>query len=372
MMAARQVPGITLSDAQRLAWLRLIRSENVGPVTFRELINHFGSGTEALAAAPELARRGGRSIRICSADEAERELAALARLGGRLVALGESGYPANLRHVADAPPLLAAIGDPDILARPMVAIVGARNASVAGRKFAAILARGLGEAGYVVVSGLARGIDGAAHEAALAAGTVAVLAGGLDHIYPPEHVPLAERITAGHGAIVSEMPLGHEPRSRDFPRRNRIISGMALGVVVVEAAERSGSLITARRAADQGRLVFAAPGSPLDPRAGGSNRLIRDGAHMVTEVADIIAEIDPMLGRGREEAEEPAEEPIAPDAVADDERQRVIDALGPTPVEIDEILRFTGVRPAVVHLVLLELALAGRLERHAGQRVSMT
>jgi DNA processing protein len=342
-------------------------------VTFRELINHFGSGTAALEAAPELARRGGRSIRICPADEAERELAALARLGGRLVAMGEAGYPSILRHVADAPPLLAVLGDPGALARPMVAIVGARNASVAGRKFAAILARGLGEAGYVVVSGLARGIDGAAHEAALSAGTVAVLAGGLDHIYPPEHGPLAERIAAGGGAIVSEMAVGHEPRARDFPRRNRIISGMALGVVVVEAAERSGSLITARRAADQGRLVFAAPGSPLDPRASGSNRLIRDGAHMVTAVGDIISEIDPMLGReGHAEAEEPPEEPIVPDAVADDERQRVIDALGPTPVEIDEILRFTGVRPAVVHLVLLELALAGRLERHAGQRVSMT
>jgi DNA processing protein len=373
MTAPRRATGITLSDAQRLAWLRLIRSENVGPVTFRELINHFGSGTAALEAAPELARRGGRSIRICPADEAEREIAALARRGGRLVAMGEAGYPAILRHVADAPPLLSVLGDPEALGRPMVAIVGARNASVAGRKFAAILARGLGEAGYVVASGLARGIDGAAHEAALSTGTVAVLAGGLDHIYPPEHLPLAERIATGGGAIVSEMAVGHEPRARDFPRRNRIISGMALGVVVVEAAERSGSLITARRAADQGRLVFAAPGSPLDPRASGSNRLIRDGAHMVTAVGDIISELDPMLGReGHAEAEEPADEPIVPDAVADDERQRVIDALGPTPVEIDEILRFTGVRPAVVHLVLLELALAGRLERHAGQRVSMT
>ena len=373
MSSGRARPGIALTDQQRLAWLRLIRSENVGPVTFRELVNHFGSGNAALDAAPELARRGGRAIRICSVAEAERELEALRRHGSRLVALGEPDYPAALRHVADAPPLLAVTGDASVLARTAVAIVGARNASAAGRKFAAILACGIGStAGYVIASGLARGIDGAAHEAALPTGTVAVLAGGVDHIYPPEHVPLAARIVAEGGAIVSEMPIGHEPRSRDFPRRNRIISGMSLAVVVVEAAERSGSLITARRAADQGRLVFAAPGSPLDPRAAGSNRLLREGAHIVTAAEDVIAEIDPMLGRpGPEEMEEPAEEALTGGPVGDDERQRVIDALGPTPVEIDEIIRFAGVRPAVVHLVLLELALAGRLERHPGQRVSM-
>jgi DNA processing protein len=364
--------GIRLSDDQRLAWLRLIRSENIGPVTFRELINHFGSGSAALAAAPELARRGGRSIRICSEDEAARELAALGRLGGRMVAMGEPDYPAALRHLADAPPLIAVVGAVSALGRPMVAIVGSRNASVAGRKFAAIVARGLGEAGYVVTSGLARGIDGAAHEAAISTGTVAVLAGGLDHIYPPEHVGLAERIVAEDSALITEMPIGHEPRGRDFPRRNRIISGVSLAVVVVEAAERSGSLITARLAAEQGRLVFAVPGSPLDPRAAGSNRLIKEGAHIATSPEDIIAEIDPMMGRqGRDEAEEPAGEPMAPDDVSDDERERVIAALGPTPVEIDEIIRFTGARPAVVHLVLLELMLAGRLERHGGQRVSI-
>ncbi len=265
-------------------------------------------------------------------------------------------------------------GDPACLTRPMIAIVGSRNASVAGRKFAALIARGVGESGYVVASGMARGIDGAAHAASVATGTAAIFAGGLDHPYPPEHVELAERIVAEGGALVSEMPMGHEPRGRDFPRRNRIISGVALAVAVVEAAERSGSLITARRAADQGRLVFASPGSPLDPRAAGSNRLIKDGAHLLTEPADIIAEIEPMLSRRREgpdEIEEPAEEPMAPGDVETDERERIISALGPTPVEIDEIIRFTGSRPAVVHLVLLELALAGRLERHPGQRVSM-
>lgn len=372
MTSERRGTGIRLSDDQRLAWLRLIRSENIGPVTFRELINHFGSGIAALAAAPELARRGGRSIRICSEDEARRELDALARLHGQFVAVGEPDYPVALRALPDAPPLLAVVGAVTALSRPMVGIVGSRNASVAGRKFAAILARGLGAAGHVVTSGLARGIDGAAHEAALPTGTVAVLAGGLDRIYPPEHADLAARIAAQAGALITEMPVGHEPRGRDFPRRNRIISGVSLAVVVVEAAERSGSLITARRAADQGRLVFAVPGSPLDPRAAGSNRLIKEGAHLVTSPDDVISEIDPMVGReGRDQAEEPAEEPMAPDDVSDDERERVIDALGPTPVEIDEIIRFTGARPAVVHLVLLELALAGRLERHGGQRVSM-
>jgi len=372
MTAGRTGTGIRLGDDQRLAWLRLIRSENIGPVTFRELINHFGSGSAALAVAPELARRGGRSIRICSEAEAARELAALERLGGAMVALGEPDYPAALRHIPDAPPLLSVVGGMSALCRPMVAIVGSRNASVAGRKFAAIVARGLGEAGHVVTSGLARGIDGAAHESALSTGTVAVLAGGLDRIYPPEHVDLARRIAAEGGALIGEMPVGHEPRGRDFPRRNRIISGVSLAVVVIEAAERSGSLITARRAAEQGRLVFAAPGSPLDPRAAGSNRLIKEGAHILTSADDVIAEIDPMLGRQRrDQVEEPAAEPAPPDDVSNDERERVIAALGPTPVEIDEIIRFTGARPAVVHLVLLELALAGRLERHGGQRVSM-
>jgi DNA processing protein len=374
MTAGRSRPQIGLDDGQRLAWLRLIRSENIGPITFRELINHFGSGSAALEAAPELARRGGRAIRVCSVSEAEREIDAVTRLGGRFVALGEAGYPPALRQLPDAPPLLAVRGDTTCLERPMVAIVGSRNASVAGRKFAALVARGVGEAGYVIASGMARGIDGASHEAAIESGTVAVFAGGLDHIYPPEHADLAARIVAAGGALITEMPLGHEPRGRDFPRRNRIISGIALGVVVVEAAERSGSLITARLAGEQGRLVFAAPGSPLDPRAAGANRLIKDGAHMVTSAADVIAAIEPMLESRREapaKAEEPPEEPLSAGDVPEDERERVIAALGPTPVEIDEIIRFTRVRPAVVHLVLLELTLAGRLERHPGQRVSM-
>jgi DNA processing protein len=374
MTLAERRPGIRLGDDQRLAWLRLIRSENIGPVTFRELINHFGSGIAAIEAVPALAERGGRRLRLCPVEDAERELDGLARLGARLIAMGEPDYPIWLRHIPDAPPLIAVRGDPACLSRPAVAIVGSRNASVAGRKFAAQIAAGLGSDDYVVASGLARGIDAAAHQAALATGTVAVLAGGLDQLYPPENAELAEQIVEAGGAHISEMPFGWAPRGRDFPRRNRIISGVALGVVVIEAATRSGSLITARRAADQGRLVFAVPGSPLDPRAVGSNRLIKDGAHIVTELEDITAELRPMLKRPVEpppDIAEPPEEPPAAADIEDADRAAILSGLGPTPVEIDEIIRFTGLRPAMVHLVLLELALAGRLERHGGQRVSL-
>lgn len=368
-------PAVRLDDRQRLAWLRLIRSEAIGPVTFRELINHFGSASAALDAVPDLAARGGRRIRLFPEADALREMEALDRLGARLVALGEPEFPPLLRHVDGGPPLIAVRGDANVLTRPTIAIVGSRNASVAGRRFAAEIASALGDNGYAVVSGLARGIDAAAHQASLRGGTVAVLAGGLDRLYPPEHVDLADRIIAEGGAHITEMPIGHEPRGRDFPRRNRIISGVALGVAVVEAAERSGSLITARRAAEQGRLVFAVPGSPLDPRSSGTNRLIKDGAIMVTAVDDILSEVDPMRERGDHEppaiSEDGAAEPGPPDA-PEGEREKVIAALGPTPVSIDEIIRYTGVRPAVVHLVLLELDLAGRLERHGGQRVSLT
>jgi DNA processing protein len=362
-----------LSDEQRIAWLRLIRSENIGPVTFRELINHFGSATAALEAVPGLAERGGRRIRLTSESDARREIDALATIGGRFVAPSDADYPAALKSVDGAPPMLAVRGGRAALGRPTVAIVGSRNASIAGRKFAMQMGHALGEAGFTVASGLARGIDAAAHEASLATGTIAVFAGGLDRPYPPENVPLAERILEA-GAHVSEMPMGWEPRARDFPRRNRIISGMSLAVVVVEAALRSGSLITARRAADQGRLVFAVPGSPLDPRAGGTNLLIKDGASIVTSVEDVIAEITPMLDRPPAPklsgAENSGGAPYAEDA-DDSDRSRIIAALGPTPVEVDEIIRFTGIRAQVVHLVLLELALAGRIERMPGQRIAL-
>lgn len=364
-----------LSDEQRLAWLRLIRSDKIGPATFRDLVRHFGSAADAIAAAPDLAARGGRKLRVCPPEDAEREIAALEQLGARLIALGEAAYPAWLAHIDGAPPLVAIRGDTAIVSRPIVSIVGSRNASISGVKFAKQIARDLGERGFVIASGLARGIDTAAHQASLENGTIAVLAGGFDRIYPPENIPLAEKIIEHDGAWISEMPLGWEPRARDFPRRNRIVSGLAVGVVVVEAAVRSGSLITARLAGEQGRLVFAVPGSPLDPRSIGANRLIRDGARIVTDVEDIVSEIDPMLGRKVEtvtmiEETAPSEEP-RPVETADAERRRIVEALGPAPVELDEIVRFTGLSPSTVHYVLLELDLAGRIARHPGGRVSM-
>ncbi len=278
-----------LTETDRIDRLRLIRSDNVGPRTFRSLLNHFGDARTALERLPDLARRGGaaRSGRICSEEEARAELAAARRIGVTLVAPGEAAYPPRLATLDDAPPLLGVRGAPDVLMRPMIAIVGSRNASGAGLKFAGQLARDLGDAGFVVISGLARGIDQAAHRATIESGTVAVLAGGHDRIYPPEHEDLLAALL-DHGGAISEMPLGHVPRARDFPRRNRLISGASLGVVVIEAAHRSGSLITARMAAEQGREVFAVPGSPLDPRAAGTNDLIKQGATLVTEAADVI------------------------------------------------------------------------------------
>ncbi len=289
---------ISLSDAQRLDWLRLIRSENVGPRTFRSLLNHFGGAGAALAVLPDLARRGGanRAIKVCPQADAERELESARRRGVVFVAMGEHHYPDRLQEIDDAPPLLAVRGRVVALDAATVAIVGSRNASAAGMKLAERFARELGEAGFVVASGLARGIDAAAHRASTATGTIAVLAGGHNHIYPAEHEPLLESLLA-NGAAISEMPLGWEPRARDFPRRNRLISGLALGVVIVEAAKRSGSLITARMALEQGREVFAVPGSPLDPRSEGTNGLLKQGATLVTETADIIPVLQPIMGR---------------------------------------------------------------------------
>jgi DNA processing protein len=307
--------GIRLSDEQRLDWLRLIRSENVGPRTFRSLLNHFGGAKAALSALPDLARRGGasRTGRICSQEDAERELVAARRAGVALVALGEPGYPGRLQAIYDAPPLIAVRGEIASLGRPMVAMVGSRNASGAGIKFAERLARELGDAGLVVVSGLARGIDAAAHRGSLSTGTVAVLAGGHGQVYPPEHRELLEDVVV-EGAAVSEMPLDWEPRARDFPRRNRLISGLSAGVVVVEAAKRSGSLITARMALEQGREVFAVPGSPLDPRADGTNGLLKEGAALVTSADDVLSVLRPILDRPFEapvEEQEPEEPPCS-------------------------------------------------------------
>jgi DNA processing protein len=323
---------------------------------------------------PDLARRGGATTaRVYSRGDAERELKASAALGVSLIALGEPDYPPRLKMIDDAPPLIAVRGQRPTLTRSWVAIVGARNASAAGVKFAERLARDLGEAGFGIVSGLARGIDAAAHRASLATGTIAVLAGGHDRIYPPEHAGLLDGILAT-GAALSEMPLGWEPRARDFPRRNRLISGVALGVVVIEAARRSGSLITSRMALEQGREVFAVPGSPIDPRAEGTNGLLKQGATLVTEAADVIATLEPILGRGIDlPAQEPEWEPPGPhDAEpAEDDRARIVSLLGPTPSSIDDLVRMSRTSPAIVRTVLLELEIAGRLERHGGALVSL-
>ncbi len=375
MATVESEAGVRLTEAQRLDWLRLIRSDNVGPRTFRALVNHFGGAGAALDALPDLARRGGadRPGRICSVADAEREMQSAKRLGVSYVALGEPDYPVRLRMIDDAPPLIGVRGQLASLRRPMIGIVGSRNASAAGAKFAAQLARELGEAEFIVVSGLARGIDAAAHRGSLETGTVAVLAGGHDHIYPPEHSDLLLSILE-RGAALTEMPIAREPRARDFPRRNRLISGLSLGVVVVEAARRSGSLITARMALEQGREVFAVPGSPLDPRTEGTNGLLKQGATLVTEVDDIISVLAPILGQT---PEIPANEPSygAPEErsgePAADDRKRIVGLLGPTPVDIDDLIRLSGSSPAVVRMVLLELDIAGRLERHAGGRVSL-
>lgn len=370
--------GIALSDRQRIAWLRLIRSDNVGPVTFRDLINHFGSAERAIDALPELASRGGArgQIRIASREEAEAELERAHRFKARFLGIGEPGYPQALRHIDGAPPLLAVRGTLDVTALPGLGMVGARNASINGCKFTAHLARACGGAGYAIVSGLARGIDQAAHRAALPTGTIAALAGGLDRPYPPENIPLLNEICEGRGLAISEMPFGWEPRARDFPRRNRLIAGAALGLVVVEAASRSGSLITARLAGEFGRLVFAVPGSPLDPRCQGTNGLLKDGAIVTTEAADILDSLQPLsridLFSAAELKEPPHEDmrqPMAPPG--EDDRTAIVNALGASPVDIDAIIDHTGLPTAVVHMILLELDLAGRLNRHAGGQVSL-
>lgn len=368
-----------LGDADRLAWLRLWRSENVGPATFRQLLRRFGSAEAALQALPELARRGGRErpLAIFPAALAERELDDLARMGGRLILLADPGYPALLAETDGAPPVLSILGRAELLDAPTVALVGARNASANGRLMAETMARELGQLGWVVVSGLARGIDSAAHRGALRAGTIAVLAGGLDRPYPPESEPLCRAI-AEQGLVVSEMALGRVPQARHFPRRNRIVSGLSLGAVVVEAALQSGSLITARLAGEQGREVMAVPGSPLDPRCRGANQLIRQGATLVEGAGDVAEALSGFLGQAGRPArvlEPPAEsfdnlsESI--DNTIKSSRSLVEERLGPTPVAVDELLRQCQMSPPFLRMTLLELELAGRLIWHPGNRVSL-
>jgi DNA processing protein len=351
-----------------LARIRLIRSWSIGPVTYRQLIARFGNAQAALDAIPDLARRGGgKPPRLCGSDEAERERAKVERLGARYLMLGQGLYPPLLAELDDAPPLLIAKGDLNLLDRPSVAIVGARNASAAACRFARSLAHDLGNQGLVVVSGLARGIDSAAHDGALESGTTGVIAGGIDVFYPPEN-EARQKTMFDRGLVLAEMPPGTEPRARHFPCRNRIIAGVSLGTIVVEAAPRSGSLITARLAAEAVREVLAIPGSPLDPRAQGCNRLIRDGATLVQNAADVVEAIQP----SRPRVASPTFDYEPPIEQFDGEAAGVVEALlGPSPVPVDEIIRLSGAPSGAVQMALLELDLGGRLDRHAGNRVSL-
>jgi DNA processing protein len=415
-----------LTEAERFDWLRLARSENIGPRTFHSLLSRYGGAGEALAALPELIRQGkpGRPIRIAAIEETERELEQLRGAGATLIGLYEPAYPALLRQIDSAPPLIAARGDLGSLRRSKVAIVGSRNASAAGLAFTEQISRGIARAGHVIVSGLARGIDARAHQAAIETGTIAVLAGGLGNIYPANHQDLLERLVE-QGAAISEMPFSWEARGRDFPRRNRIVSGLCRAIVVVEAARRSGSLITAKFAAEQGREIFAAPGSPLDPRAEGANDLLREGAAFCTSAQDVIEALDketPTPAREPERfgfsepgfspefyeplwdeldlaelsgapapptdfrlAGDPA--PLSATTTALDapvaatspslERsraelvRRVICLLGPTPVPVDALAREAEASAREVRTILFDLELDGRLERHGGDLVSL-
>lgn len=361
-----------LSDSERLARLRLARTPSIGPVSFAGLIARFGSAVAVVDAAPHLARRSGGKIDIPPAADALRERDALAKRGGCMLFAGEAEYPPALVALEAPPPVIAVLGHPHLLRREGISIVGARNASALGRKLAQMLAADLSKAGLTVVSGLARGIDAAAHAAALDGGTAAVLAGGIDVVYPAENQALYERIVA-QGVLVSEMPMGMAPQARHFPRRNRIVSGLTRGTIVVEAAEGSGSLITARFALEQNREVFAVPGSPLDPRAKGANRLLREGATLTETADDVLTVLAPMLGGA---FCDPASSPASPpptelsDAEAAGMRRKIEEALGPAPLAVDELIRLCEAPAGAVLSAILELECAGKLARHPGNKIS--
>jgi DNA processing protein len=401
-----------LSDAQRLDWLRLIRTESVGPQTFRALINRFGGAGAALKALPSLAAQKGRAITPADEGNCLREMEALQRRGAQLIALGEAEYPATLRAIHGPPPLIAVQGDLSVLQRPMIAVIGSRNASASGLAFTERVVRDLAAAGLVIVSGLARGVDGRAHQASLGTGTIGVVAGGLDKLYPTEHLQLAADMTA-HGLLLSEMPMGWEPRGRDFPRRNRLVAGLSIATLVIEASRGSGSLITAKFAADQGREIFAVPGSPLDARAEGTNDLLRQGANLCTRAQDILDVLLPMIEKDTfrrddlfneapqltpteplwdeldliYEGETPHtvaglsfDEPIrqlGPSAAptvrspGSDARARIEALLGPSPVSIDDLSRVSDVSIADLRSIIFELDLENRIERHGALMISL-
>ncbi|MGV7120646.1 DNA-processing protein DprA [Sphingopyxis sp. 550A] len=360
-----------MTHAERIARLRLIRTPNIGPVSWRQLLQRFGSGKAALDALPDLALRGGRAtLRIASAEAAERECDRVAELGARHLFIDDADYSPLLRAVEGAPPVLIVRGDAAMLARPCVAIVGARNASAVACRFARQLAADLAARGVTVVSGLARGVDTAAHVGALGGATAGVIASGIDIAFPPENAALQEKIASDH-LLIAEQPPGTEPLARHFPTRNRIIAGLAHGTVVIEAAPKSGSLITARRAGDYGREVMAVPGSPLDPRAQGCNLLIREGATLIQTVDDVLEAVGPIDTRMAREPRRDFVPALAAEPMGEGDRDAVAGLLGPTPVAVDELIRQSGRPAAAVQLVLLELELAGRIERHAGARISL-
>ncbi|MEK6542209.1 MAG: DNA-processing protein DprA [Pseudomonadota bacterium] len=351
--------------------LQLARTHGIGPVSYRQLIARFGDAANALDALPNLAQRGGgRSIKIASRDAIEREMAAVERCGATYIFSDDCAYPAILSELPSAPIVLIAKGDTALMARKMVAIVGARNASAAACRFARMLGAGLGEAGYVVVSGLARGIDTAAHHGAMAHGTIGVIASGIDVYFPPENRALQDQLAAEH-LVLSEYVPGTEPLARQFPHRNRIIAGLALGTVVVEAAPRSGSLVTARLANEAGREVMAVPGSPLDPRAQGCNGLIREGATLIQSASDIIEALGPIDMRMVRQPPRAAYDVLDTADPGDDERSTIVSLLGPVAVAVDELARQSGASVSSLQMILLELELAGRLQHHAAGRVSL-
>jgi len=366
---------IELTDNEKLDWLRLIRSQNVGPATFYRLKRRFGSVSDALHALPDLAARGGASkpIKICPADRAAKEIEQLQKLGGELIANGEQNYPVHLKHISDAPPIISVLGNPTLQSEQSIGIVGARNASAAGMALTRQIATELGQNQYTIVSGLARGIDSSAHIASKTTGTIAVFAGGVDHIYPEQNLDLAHSIVDNGGMLISEKPLSVRPIARDFPRRNRIVSGISLGVIVIEAAIRSGSLITARMANEQGRDVMAIPGFPLDPRAAGGNKLIRDGATLVRNVEDILEQLQTFStpSFGLFEPDEPEYDYNLPEADTLNASSVVLSSLSHTPVSIDDLIRATNLPAQAVQMVLLDLEIAGRIERSSGQLVNL-
>jgi len=374
--ASPKVYSTPTTDADRLDWLRLARSENVGPITFYQLLNHFGSVKNALENLADMATKGGKAnpIHVISLAEAEKEYAAHMKAGAHLLTALDSNYPRLLASLPDAPPVLSVFGDPNILGKRSLAVVGSRNASLNGKRFAESISKELGQHGWIITSGLARGIDTHAHKGSLPTGTIAVLAGGVDHIYPPENQVLYDAIKE-KGAIISEAPFGATPKSHFFPRRNRLISGLSTGVIVVEAAYKSGSLITARYALEQGREVFAVPGSPYDPRCRGTNSLIAQGATLVQCVQDITDGVIHHLPKGTlQEAtasyeDKPRINNFA--EVTDKQRQLVEENLSHSPVGLDELARQCQICTEELLCIILELEMAGKIERSSGNQIAL-